>query len=157
MTSKTQRHAAILRIVRREVVESQERLRALLRASGFAVTQATLSRDLREIGLTKVATPDGLARYAAPPGGSAAVRASLAAVVPVLLVATDGAGPLLVLRTTAGGAAAVAAALDAAAWPEVLGTVAGSDTALIVAKSEPARRAIQIRLSELLTPRLAER
>jgi len=101
MSAKARRHAAILRIVRRDAVESQERLRERLREAGFAVTQATLSRDLREIGLSKVATPDGGARYAAPPGGSAAVRSSLEHVVPALLVSADGAGSLLVLRTTA--------------------------------------------------------
>ena len=156
MSAKARRHAAILKIVRRAPVESQERLRELLRLDGFAVTQATLSRDLREVGLSKVASPDGAARYAAPAGGTAAVRAALADVVPALLVSVDGAGPLLVLHTTAGGAAAVAAALDAAVWPEVLGTVAGSDTALVVTKSEQARHAVQVRIGAL-TPRLAER
>jgi transcriptional regulator of arginine metabolism len=156
MSLKARRQAAILRIVRRDAVESQERLRERLRDAGFAVTQATLSRDLREIGLSKVTTPDGGARYAAPPGGNAAVRSSLEHVVPALLVSADGAGSLLVLRTTAGGAAAVAAAIDAAAWPEVLGTVAGSDTALVVVRSEQARRAVQVRIGAL-TPRLAER
>lgn len=149
MSAKARRHAAILRIVRREAVESQERLRERLRDAGFAVTQATLSRDLREIGLSKVAAPDGGARYAAPPGGSAAVRSALEHVVPALLVSADGTGSLLVLRTTAGGAGAVAAAIDAAAWPEVLGTVAGSDTALVVVRSEQARRAVQVRLGAL--------
>ena len=149
MSAKARRHAAILRIVRREAVESQERLRERLRDVGFAVAQATLSRDLREIGLSKVAAADGGARYAAPPGGSAAVRSALEHVVPALLVSADGAGSLLVLRTTAGGAGAVAAAIDAAAWPEVLGTVAGSDTALVVVRSEQARRAVQVRLGAL--------
>lgn len=155
MSAKARRHAAILRIVRRQPVDSQERLRELLRADGVAITQATLSRDLREIGLAKVVTPGGGARYVAPSAG-AALRSTLAAVVPALLVSADGAGSLLVLRTTAGGAAAVAAALDAEAWPEVLGTIAGSDTALVVARSEQARRAIQVRI-EALTDGLAER
>jgi transcriptional regulator of arginine metabolism len=155
VSAKARRHAAILRIVRRQPVESQETLRALLRADGVAITQATLSRDLREIGLTKVALPGGSGRYVAPTAG-AAVRSALAEVVPSLLVSADGAGALLVLRTTAGGAAAVAAALDAEAWPEVLGTIAGSDTALVVARSEQARRAIQVRI-EALTDGLAER
>lgn len=156
MSAKARRHAAILRIVRREVVENQEHLRDRLRAEGLAVTQATLSRDMREIGLGKVATPGGGARYSAPARG-AAVRAALAELAPGLLVSTDGTGPLLVLHTAAGAAAAVAAALDAEAWPEVLGTVAGTDTALVVARSEQARRAVQVRLEELVTPGLAER
>ncbi len=155
MSAKARRHAAILRIVRRQTVESQEALRELLRADGVAITQATLSRDLREIGLAKLAAPGGGARYVAPAAG-AGVRSALAEVVPTLLVSADGAGSLLVLRTTAGGAAAVAAALDAEAWPEVIGTVAGSDTALVVARSQRARRAVQVRI-EALTDGLAER
>lgn len=155
MSAKNRRHAAILRIVRRQEVESQEMLRELLRLDGVAITQATLSRDMREIGLAKVAAPDGSARYVAPAAG-AAVRSVLAAVIPTLLVSADGAGSLLVLRTTAGGASAVAAAIDAAAWPEVIGTVAGSDTALVVARSQRARRAVQVRI-EALTDGLAER
>jgi transcriptional regulator of arginine metabolism len=156
MSAKARRHAAILRIVRREAVESQQRLRDRLRVEGLVVTQATLSRDMREIGLGKVATPGGGARYAAPAQG-AAVRTALSEVAPTLLVSADGTGPLLVLHTAAGAAAAVAAALDAEAWPEVLGTVAGTDTALVVARSEQARRAVQVRLEELVTPGLAER
>ena len=156
MKDKARRHEAILRIVRRETVESQQRLRDRLRAEGVAVTQATLSRDLREIGLGKLATPGGGSRYVAPAQG-AAVKSALALVAPALLVSTDGTGPLLVLHTAAGAAAAVAAALDAEAWPEVLGTVAGSDTALVVARSEQARRTVQVRLEELVTPGLAER
>jgi transcriptional regulator of arginine metabolism len=148
MSLKARRHAAILRIVRRDAVESQEQLRSLLEAEGLRVTQATLSRDLREMGLTKVARPDGSGRYVPPPAG--AVRTSLDDVVPALLVSVEGTGALLVLRTAAGGAAAVAAALDVAGWPEVLGAVAGSDTALVITKSERARRAVQIRLVALL-------
>lgn len=156
MKDKARRHEAILRIVRRETVESQERLRDRLRAEGVVVTQATLSRDMREIGLGKVATPGGGARYVAPAQG-ASVKSTLALVAPALLVSTDATGSLLVLHTAAGAAAAVAAALDAEAWPEVLGTLAGTDTALVVARSERARRTVQVRLEELVTPGLAER
>lgn len=155
MSAKARRHAAILRIVRRQPVDSQASLRAMLRADGVAITQATLSRDLREIGLARVATPGAGVRYVAPAAG-AAVRTALADIAPALLVSADGTGPLLVLRTTAGAAAAVAAALDAEAWPEVLGTVAGSDTALVVTRSQRARRAVQVRI-EALTTGLAER
>lgn len=63
---KTQRHAAILKVVRRDLVGSQEQLRELLRGEGFDVTQATLSRDIRELGLAKVSAPDGASHYAPP-------------------------------------------------------------------------------------------
>src|SRR6266487_3478990 len=71
---KTQRHAAILRIVRGETVGSQEQLRERLKSEGFNVTQATLSRDIRELGLAKVAAPDGGSHYAAAPEGAPGVR-----------------------------------------------------------------------------------
>src|SRR5256885_14496931 len=69
---KTQRHAAILKIVRSQTVASQEQLRELLKAEGFDVTQATLSRDIRDLGLAKVAAPDGGSHYAPPPESGAA-------------------------------------------------------------------------------------
>jgi transcriptional regulator of arginine metabolism len=149
MSLKARRHAAILRVARREAIESQEQLRALLAREGVRVTQATLSRDLREIGLTKVVGPADRPRYVAPPAGRPPLRTSLAEVVRALLVSVEGVGALLVLRTTAGGAAAVAAALDAEGWPDVLGAVATSETALVVTRSERARRAVQVRLGAL--------
>ncbi|MGH7607241.1 MAG: arginine repressor [Gemmatimonadales bacterium] len=146
---KTQRHAAILRIVRQETIGSQEQLRERLKAEGFAVTQATLSRDIRELGLAKVAAPDGGSRYAASPDGGAGVRPHLEQLLPTMLVSTDGVGPLLVLKTTTGGAQALALALDGAGWSEVIGTIAGDDAILAIARSERARRAVQVRIREL--------
>src|SRR5207244_11574500 len=74
---KTQRHAAILKIVRSETVASQEQLRELLKGEGFDVTQATLSRDIRELGLAKVAAPDGGSHYAPPPEAGVGMRPPL--------------------------------------------------------------------------------
>ncbi|HXQ27974.1 MAG TPA: hypothetical protein VN848_01795 [Gemmatimonadales bacterium] len=149
---KTQRHAALLKIVRQQHVASQEQLRALLREEGFEVTQATLSRDIRELRLGKVATPDGASRYAPP--SDAGVRPPLDKVVPALLVSVDGVGPLIVVKTPAGGAQALGIALDGAGWPEVIGTIAGDDAVLVITRSERGRRTVQARLSELggLTP-----
>jgi len=93
---KTQRHAAILKVIRHQRVASQEQLRELLRAEGFEVTQATLSRDMRELGLAKVAAPDGASHYAPPPEGAPAIRPHLEHVLPAMLVSVDGVGPLLV-------------------------------------------------------------
>lgn len=146
---KTQRHAAILRIVRHDTIGSQEQLRERLKAEGFAVTQATLSRDIRELGLAKVAAPDGGSRYAPSPEGTAGVRPQLEQLLPTMLVSAEGVGPLLVLKTTTGGAQALALALDGAGWSEVIGTIAGDDAILAIARSERARRAVQVRLREL--------
>ena len=132
---KTQRHA------------SQERLRELLAAEGFDVTQATLSRDIRDLGLAKVAAPDGGSHYAPPPEGPG-IRPSLGQLLPSMLVSVDGVGPLLVLKTPAGGAQALGLALDAEGWQEVIGTIAGDDAVLVITRSERARRAVQARLQE---------
>lgn len=146
---KTQRHAAILRIIRGETIGSQEQLRERLRAEGFAVTQATLSRDIRELGLAKVGAPDGGSRYAAAPEGGGGVRPQLEQLLPTMLVSADGVGPLLVLKTTTGGAQPLALALDGAGWSEVIGTIAGDDAILVISRSERARRSVQVRLEEL--------
>lgn len=146
---KPQRHAAILKIVRSETVASQEQLRARLEAEGFDVTQATLSRDIRELGLAKVAAPDGGSHYAPPPEGGASMRPHLEQMLPALLVSVEGVGPLLVMKTPAGGAQALGLALDAAGWTEIIGTIAGDDAVLVITKSERARRAVHTRLKEL--------
>ncbi|HEX9611919.1 MAG TPA: arginine repressor [Gemmatimonadales bacterium] len=146
---KTQRHAALLKIIRRDRVGSQEQLRELLQGEGFDVTQATLSRDIRELGLAKVAAPDGGSHYAAPPEGIAGMKPHLEHVLPTMLVSLDGVGPLLVLKTTTGAAQALGLALDDAGWNEIIGTIAGDDAILVITRSERARRAIGTRLKEL--------
>ena len=146
---KTQRHAALLRIVRRERVGNQEQLRELLRAEGIDVTQATLSRDIRELGLAKVAAPDGASHYSPPIEGGAGVSPHLEQLLPTMLISVDVVGPLLVLKTLTGVAQPLGVALDRAAWSDVLGTIAGDDTLLVVTRSERARRAVHVRLKEL--------
>ena len=145
---KSQRHAAILALIRRHRVESQERLRALLQAEGFDVTQATLSRDIRDLGLARVSDPEGGHHYQAP-GAADAVQPPLAQLVSTLLLSSEGVGPLLVVRTPPGAANALGRALDVAAWPELLGTIAGDDTLLLIARSDAARRRVAGRLAEL--------
>src|ERR1051325_3311603 len=146
---KTQRHAAILKIVRSQTVASQEQLRELLKGEGFDVTQATLSRDIRDLGLAKVAAPDGGSHYAPPPQTAAEIRPQLQQLLPTTLVSVDGVGPLLVLKTPAGSAQALGLALDAAGWTGVIGPGAGADAAPVLTRSERARRAVEIRLKEV--------
>jgi transcriptional regulator of arginine metabolism len=146
---KTQRHAAIMRIVRRDHVESQEHLRALLKAEGYEVTQATLSRDLRLLGLAKVADGGRGSRYSAPPEAGAGIRPHLEQLLPTLLVSLDAVGPFLVVKTATGAAQPLAVAVDGAGWPELIGTIAGDDTLLLITKNERNRRAIHVRLKEL--------
>jgi len=146
---KMQRHAAIMRIVRQDTVGSQEQLRERLKSEGFAVTQATLSRDIRELGLAKVAAPDGGSHYSASADGNSGVRPHLEQLLPTMLVSAEGVGPLLVLKTTTGGAQALGLAVDGAGWNEIIGTIAGDDAILVITRSERARRAVQVRIQEL--------
>ena len=145
---KTQRHAAILKIVGSATVASQEQLRARLKDAGFDVTQATLSRDIRELGLAKVGAPDGGSHYA-PPETGGQIRPHLEQLLPTMLVSADGVGPLLVLKTATGAAQALGLALDGAGWGEIIGTIAGDDAILVIARSERARRGVQARVRAL--------
>jgi transcriptional regulator of arginine metabolism len=150
--SKTKRHAAILRIVREHSVDNQERLRELLEKNGISVTQATLSRDIHELGLVKISDAEGNPRYGAPDEGLLPPP-PISALVPSLLLKADGVGPLLVLATPTGSASALAAALDHEEWPEVLGTIAGDDTLLMITRSEADRRKLEKRIAGLMPDR----
>jgi transcriptional regulator of arginine metabolism len=146
---KTQRHAAILRVVRERRIESQDELREALAEDGFVVTQATLSRDIRELGLAKLADPEGGAYYTHPHRG--AVRPELGQVLPTLLDSVDGVGPFLVLKTALGSAGAVTEALDQAGWAEIIGTIAGDDTVLVITRGQRQREDIAKRIQELVS------
>jgi transcriptional regulator of arginine metabolism len=145
---KAQRHAAILRLINAQRIPSQESLRELLAKEGMEVTQATLSRDVRELRLAKIAGPDGVSSYGAPPEPEM-LHPPLDQLVPALLLSVDGVGPLLVARTPPGSAEALGGALDKAVWEGVMGTIAGDDTLLIIAKSERSRREVSRRLQDM--------
>jgi transcriptional regulator of arginine metabolism len=143
---KLQRHAAILRAVRERRIGNQDELREVLAREDIVVTQATLSRDIRELGLAKLVDADG-GYYSQPRNGG--VRPDLSHMLPALLVGIDGVGPLVVLRTALGSAGAVGAAIDQAGWSEIIGTIAGDDTVLIITRSPREREAVATRLREL--------
>jgi transcriptional regulator of arginine metabolism len=144
---KIQRQAAILRIVRERRIQNQEHLRQALASEGIDVTQATLSRDIRELGLAKLSDRHHGAYYAHPPNG--ALRPGLAHVLPALLVSVDGVGPLLVLKTASGSAGALTAALDQTGWSEIIGTLAGDDTVLVITRSQRLRQALAKRIEAM--------
>ena len=148
MANKRERHDTILEIIGSRAVSSQEDLRKLLLQRGWDVTQATLSRDLRELRLARVPTPEG-ARYAVTDGNIEESRAALDTLLPQLFLRVDGVSEMLVLRTVPGGAQPIAAALDGEAWSDILGTVGGDDTILIICRSVAARERIQRRLKSL--------
>ena len=150
---KPRRHALILKLITEERIENQESLRDALMKNGISATQATLSRDLRELGLVKLADPAGGSFYARPGDTAAASgpKPQLARLLQSLLHSVDGVGPFVVLRTAAGSAGAVTAALDQAGWEEVIGTIAGDDTVLVITRSEKGRKAVADRVRQLST------
>ncbi|MFI5279581.1 MAG: arginine repressor [Gemmatimonadales bacterium] len=149
MPSKTRRHAAILHLVRDNAVPNQEVLRELVLKAGFDVTQATLSRDIHDLGLVKVQDDAGVAHYEAP-SEEITPPPPLATLIPQLLLKGEGVGPLLVLSTPTGSASALAAALDHEEWPEVLGSIAGDDTLLMITRSIAERRKLERRIAQLV-------
>ena len=148
MTQKSTRQKAILEVIGKHSVGSQEDLRQLLERGGFRVTQATLSRDLRELGIVRASTESG-PRYVQPDTLSDEDKPSLEALLPQLFASMDGVRELLVLRTLSSGAQPISEAVDAMAWDEVLGTIAGDNTILIVCRSEADRIALAERLAKL--------
>ncbi|MGE5653447.1 MAG: transcriptional regulator AhrC/ArgR [Bacillota bacterium] len=134
---KGKRLALIRQIIKTRPVETQEDLVEILKEHGLSVTQATVSRDIKELGLLKVALEDGRYRYALP-GNGTHITPPMEKVKRVLtdsFVSIDSAGHLVVIKTLPGNAHAVAAMLDAIGWSEVMGTVAGDDTILIILRT----------------------
>lgn len=149
MSNKTDRQNTIRELVESRPVGSQEELRRLLRQRGWDVTQSTLSRDLREMRLARVPHADGGARYALTESGPDTSRVTLDRLLPQLFDRIDGVGELLVLHTVPGGAQTIAFALDAEGWPELLGTIAGDDTILVICRRPADADAVAARLLEL--------
>jgi transcriptional regulator of arginine metabolism len=148
MRNKRERQALILELVQARPVSSQEDLRRLLAARGLDVTQATLSRDLRDLGLARVTTEDGV-RYVVPEALADDSGPALGVTLAQFFASIDGVGELIVLRALPGGAQPVAEAIDAEAWPEVLGTIGGENTILVVCRSAEARTDIMRRLKQI--------
>jgi transcriptional regulator of arginine metabolism len=148
MTSKGERQSAIRALLGEHQIASQEELKQLLAERGVSITQATLSRDLREMGIVRATGPQG-ARYVLPTMLVDESKPSLDNLLPQLFSHVDGVGELLVLRTLPSGAQPIAEAIDAQGWTEAIGTIAGENTILIVCRSTSARLALTERLIAL--------
>jgi transcriptional regulator of arginine metabolism len=151
MANKRDRQAAIRGIIDSRPIENQEELRKQLRQRGWDVTQSTLSRDLREMRVSRIPFQGGSSRYAITTE-EADARPPLEALLPPLYTAIDGVGELIVLHTLPGGAQPIGVALDAEEWPEVMGTIAGDDTVLIVCRSTAAMEKVIKRLKSVAGP-----
>lgn len=135
------RRSLIAQVITRQCIHSQAELRTALASEGFAVTQATLSRDLVDLGAVKVPNGDGRSVYALPaerPAEPSADAGRLARAVHELAVSVEQSLNIVVVHTPPGGAQYLASAFDGADWGSILGTVAGDDTVLIVTRGTDA-------------------
>lgn len=154
--TKAARHGLIVEAIRAREVRSQPELLAVLGESGISVTQATLSRDLEELGAVKTRGVDGGAgRYVIPEDGAprpAGGTSRLDRLLGELLLSHSASGNLAVLRTPPGAAQFLASAIDRAALDDVVGTIAGDDTILVVAREGLTGAALADRLATRPTP-----
>lgn len=145
------RHAKIKQIIEQQVIDTQEELAEALRKNNIDVTQATVSRDIKELMLIKVPTGDGRYRYAFPPENNMIFSQSrMARTFQDAIVSIDSSENIIVLKTLPGTAQAVAYTIDYVKWPEVLGTVAGDDTIFVVVKPSDAVDKIIAKFQALL-------
>ncbi len=147
---KGDRHAKIIELIGEYPIETQEELAAYLNKEGFHVTQATVSRDIRDLKLTKVPGQDGRQRYAIHQEAGPAMNEKYIRVLKDGFVSMDMAQNILVIKTVSGMASAVCAALDAMNWHEIVGSVAGDDTILCAVRSTEDTVKVMDKLGKLL-------
>ena len=131
---KIARHAQIIKLINQYDIETQEELAKKLEESGFAVTQATISRDIRQLKLTKVPKENGGSRYAVLQNAPSEVGSRYARVLKDAFISVDLAKNILVIKTVSGMAMAAAAAFDEMNWSEIVGCIGGDDTIFCVAR-----------------------
>lgn len=148
---KSRRHELIKKIIGEEIIETQEALAEALCARHMRVTQATISRDIKELYLIKVPAGNGRYRYAVSPHES--VRFSEGRMKRLFkdnVTFCNHSENIVVVKTIPGGAATVAAALDSSDWPEIIGTVAGDDSIFVLVKPKDASEEIIARIQGLI-------
>ena len=131
LVTKQERQDVIRDIIGKQSIETQEDMVRALRERGFHSTQATVSRDIREMRLLKVATPDGAYKYALSGSEAQEVPGRMIYFISESIVSVQTALNIVVVKTRSGAAGAVAESLDGMAWPEVVGTLAGDNTIMI--------------------------
>ncbi len=152
LSEKKRRQRVIVEILRGEKAGTQKDIISLLKEKGVATSQSTLSNDLREIGAIKVSTRDGKFRYHLPDEGPSLPRVErmLEQEMRDFLISYEMTGNLVVLKTTSGNAQGLAAALDKVKWEDVLGTVAGDDTILVISRTTADARKALGKIKEIL-------
>jgi transcriptional regulator of arginine metabolism len=148
--NKGQRHIKIREIITNNDIETQDDLVDALKEAGFNVTQATVSRDIKELHLVKVPLMDGRYKYSLPADQRFNPLQKLKRTLMDAFVKIDSAGHLLVMKTLPGNAMAIGALIDHLDWVEILGTICGDDTCLIICRSPEETDIITNRFLEML-------
>ena len=147
---KTKRQTKMLELIKKHDIETQEELSDYLQKEGYQVTQATVSRDIRELKLTKVAMSNGRQKYAALTEANEDLSEKYTSVFRDAFVSMDMAQNILVIKTVSGMAMAVAAAIDAMHLHEIVGCIAGDDTIMCAVRSVDDTIAVMSRLRKLV-------
>lgn len=148
--NKGHRHVRIRDIISNREIETQDQLVDTLKEAGFAVTQATISRDIKEMHLIKVPLQDGRYKYSLPQAQKYNTQQKLNRMLTDAFVSIDGAGYFLILKTLPGNAQAVGSLLDHLDWEDILGTICGDDTCLIICREESLTAQVKERLLAML-------
>lgn len=147
---KRQRHEVVVDLINKYDIETQEELAAYLREAGFDVTQATVSRDIRELKLSKIATGNGKQKYIILKSDDSHLGDKFIRVLRDGFVSMSMAQNILVIKTVQGMAMAVAAALDAMKFPEIVGCIAGDDTIMAAVKSVDDTMIVMEKINKIL-------
>ena len=150
MQMKEQRHRKILELIKEFEIGTQEELADRLINSGYIVTQATVSRDIRELGLTKMSVDGGSQRYVSVQNTEAVMNDKLLRILKDGFLSVDMAQNMLVIRTVSGMAMAVAVALDALKWHEILGGIAGDDTIFCAVRNTEEAYEVMNKLNKIV-------
>ena len=147
---KQSRQGKILEIIAENTIETQEQLIEKLNEAGYNVTQATVSRDIRELRLMKISCGFGVYKYVVSSQETHSHSAKYLNILRETITSIEHAGNLVVVKTYAGMAQAAAAALDSMSWTEIIGSIAGDDTIMIVLRSGETARSFSSELSGLI-------
>lgn len=147
---KINRHAKIYELINKYNIETQEELADLLNQEGYKVTQATVSRDIRDLKLTKVQTNEGRQKYAALKTTQSELAEKYARILKDGFVSMDVAMNILVIKTVSGMAMAVAAAIDEIGWTEIVGCIAGDDTIMCAIRTLEDVSVVMDKLSKVV-------
>ena len=147
---KTIRQVAILDIIEKKDVETQEDLASALRDRGIKVTQATVSRDIKELRLVKILTPAGVYKYATADKAENGLAERFIRMLTESVLSVASSNNLIVVKTLSGSANVAAEALDSLHWPEILGTLAGDNTILLIISSNEEVPGVVARIKELM-------